>query len=704
MLNFLNGAVLVAAAAALLPFLLHLFSKRKVKVVKFSSIVYLKAMQKRQVRAIKIKQILLLIIRTLILLAIVMAFARPATESGFFGSHAAVSAVIVLDNSASMGLSVRDGRLFDIAVRKGTAILAQMEQADEAALIVTSGQSQGGVDLFGNPVVTGSVLEAVEPTDVRSDLTGAINRAIKLISERKNLNREIYIISDFQASSLFDNESLNDFDGSLYFVELPGDEIDNCSIVAVDAGDQLIEVGTEFDFSVTIKCQSEAGIALDGLNGSEERLVSLYLDDERISQQGYYIGSGESKSLNFRLSISSPGYHDGFFRLSDDDLKSDNDYFFSFYLPENFNILLVGDDAVDTRLFRLALAPDEKLRRHWSVKQVSYGRLGSIRLVDYDAVILSNFSSMPAGEAEMVRLSDYVRRGGGLMVNSGRDADSATFNKYLSEMTGVELASEFPTEIRHGGFYRMSDFDLTHQILSVFDNSSAENQFDFKSYARLKSILRADSSSHLLARYSDGSPALVASKFHTGRVIYFGCDISPEISDISMHPFFVPFMVRSCEYLSADFSGDRDNYFAGDAPRRTLRRAFNIRDEFEMIMPDGTSRLLKGGGAGGNDLKLVECGPLNQTGIYSIRNGGTESDRVAVNIDPAEGDLYRIDLDEFKNRFSNGVIISGEANMAGFISEKRYGRELWQYFLVAAIFLLALEMLIARDRVASSPK
>lgn len=690
MLNFLNTAVLVAAAAALLPFVLHLFSKRKVRVVKFSSIVYLKAMQKRQVRAIKIKQILLLIIRTLILLAVVMAFARPATEGGFLGSHAAVSAVIILDNSASMGLSVRDGRLFDIASGKAKAILKQMEQADEVALILSSGFSDGAGrgDLFGNPAATGTLLEAVEPTDMRGDLTGAINRAMEMIAQRQNLNREIYIISDFQESSFLEEVALKEFDAAVYLVELPGEEIDNCGIVAIDAGDQLIAVGTEFDFSVTVKCQTGGG------GGGEERLISLYLDGQRVSQSGFYIGVGETKEINFKLALPSPGYHDGYFRLSDDDLKADNDYFFSFYIPENFNILLAGNDEVDSRLFRLALAPDENLRRHWSVKQISYNQLGSLRLSDYDVVILANLSKLSDGE--VARLDDYVRRGGGLMVNCGRDVDSSFFNRYLSEMTGVELQSEFPSQISRGGFYRLSDFDLTHQIFSIFNNIPEDNQFDFKSYARIKAILRPEATTDLLARYSDGSPALVAGKYHAGRVIYFGCDIGPDISDISMHPFFVPFMVRSCEYLSADFSGDREIYYAGDSPRRTLRRAFSIRDEFELIMPDGLSRILKG--TSGNDLKTIECGLLKQSGIYSIRNGTTESDRVAVNVDPAEGDLYRIDLDEFKNRFARGIIVSGEDNLAGFISEKRFGRELWQYFLAAAIFLLALEMLVARDR------
>ncbi len=88
MFNFLNSAVLLAAAAALIPLLIHLFSRRRVKVVEFSSLKHLKEMQKRQVRRLKLRQLLLLLLRMLIILAAVRAFARPATKGGYLGSHA----------------------------------------------------------------------------------------------------------------------------------------------------------------------------------------------------------------------------------------------------------------------------------------------------------------------------------------------------------------------------------------------------------------------------------------------------------------------------------------------------------------------------------------------------------------------------------------------------------------------------------------
>src|SRR5512136_1146341 len=109
MFGFLNSTALFAAVAALIPLIIHLFSRRRVKVVEFSSVRHLKAMQKRQVRRLKIRQLLLLILRMLIILAVVLAFARPTTKSGSVGAHASVTAVILFDNSASMGRYVTDG-------------------------------------------------------------------------------------------------------------------------------------------------------------------------------------------------------------------------------------------------------------------------------------------------------------------------------------------------------------------------------------------------------------------------------------------------------------------------------------------------------------------------------------------------------------------------------------------------------------------
>jgi len=693
MFNFLNTAVLVAAVAAAFPFLLHLFSKRKVKVVPFSSITFLKAMQKRQVRAIKIKQLLLLVIRTLIVLLVVLAFARPATKGGYLGSHATVSAVIIVDNSASMGLSVKDGRLFDLAIKKAKGVITQLEQSDEAAVITTAGdfsRPESG-NAFGNPAAAMSFADKIELTDGRADLMRSFNQAVTLLNERLNLNREIYIISDLQETSFDPARDAQDFGGKVFLVDLPAEDVDNSGVAQVDLGNQLIEVGTEFTATATVKKYSGSG--------NPEMLVSIYLDDKRVGQNGLQLKAGETGSVPFALSVTSPGYHAGYVSLSDDDLLADNVYYFTFYIPDRFTVLLVGEDDVDTRLFRLALAPDETVRRHWSVQQVGYRLLPTINLSQYDVVFLANCGSL--SESDVARIKEYARKGGGLLVNLGRMADSASYNRGLADLTGVALTSSFPRQFSRSGFYLISDFDLDHQILSVFKGIGGKQDFSFKSFARAKSAVTKGDSVQVLARYSDGSAAAAVSGYGRGRVMFLNIDVGPDISDISLHPFFVPFIVRSCEFLSSDFSAYSETMLAGSSPTRTLRKSFSVANEYALIAPNGGRTILAGRQQG--ELQVVECGRVDRAGTYSIVNEQTVSDRFAVNVDPAEGDLYRGDWDELAARYDGAERLPYTADLAGFIAEKRFGRELWQYFLAAAALLLLVEMAVARDRGAPLP-
>ncbi|MFH1700517.1 MAG: BatA domain-containing protein [Candidatus Zixiibacteriota bacterium] len=688
MLNFLNTAILFAAAAALFPFILHLFSKRKVKTVPFSSIVFLKAMRKHQVRAIKIKQILLLIIRTLIILMVVFAFARPATKGGYMGSHASVSAVIIIDNSASMGLSVRDGVLFDLAIRRAQEILAQLGQTDEVAILTTTGDNTDRVvdNIFGNSEQSSRILDKISLTDMRADLLTSYSNAIELLGERMNLNHEIYILSDLQEISFTQDEQAGEFDGKTFLVELPVREIANCNILDVSFGNQLIEIGTEFPITAAVKSYSS--------EGEDEILVSLYLDDARIAQEDIRLRPGVSAPVDFEISVSTPGYHSGYIELSDDDLLADNRFWFSFYVPEQFNILLVGQDDIDRRLFKLALAPDEQLRRHWSVSEIGYNNFQTARLRDYNVVILSDYDKLP--QTDVNRLKDFVRRGGGLILNIGQNSDSTHYATYFEDMTGVTITSPFPANFSRSGFFLMSDFNFEHPILQILKDKIDPKSLSFRTYALPKSRLKDDSEASLMARYSDGSPAITTAPFGRGRILYMGCDISQDISDIALHPFFVPFLVRSCEFLSSDFSTHTENIIAGESPVRILRRGFNIANEYILIGPDNLSRTVSMEFR--DDARRLNCGRVAKTGLYRVMNDGIESDRFAVNVDSDEGDFYKVDRNEMESRFSGTSRLPSEISIAGFLSEKRFGRELWQFFIAAALILLALEMLIARDR------
>ena len=85
-MTFLNPFMLFGLAAAAIPILLHLLNLRKLKTVEFSSLRFLRELQRTRMRRIRLRQWILLALRTLLILCLVLAFSRPALK----GSLAAI--------------------------------------------------------------------------------------------------------------------------------------------------------------------------------------------------------------------------------------------------------------------------------------------------------------------------------------------------------------------------------------------------------------------------------------------------------------------------------------------------------------------------------------------------------------------------------------------------------------------------------------
>jgi hypothetical protein len=85
MLEILNRLFLPFFLLVSLPVLIHLFTRHKKKLLKFSSVRFLIQLEEKRIKRLKLKQIILLILRTLIVFLLIAAFARP-TIRGFAGT------------------------------------------------------------------------------------------------------------------------------------------------------------------------------------------------------------------------------------------------------------------------------------------------------------------------------------------------------------------------------------------------------------------------------------------------------------------------------------------------------------------------------------------------------------------------------------------------------------------------------------------
>src|SRR5579884_1163805 len=111
-MTFLAPFYLFLSAAIAVPLLIHLLRRRIGARVDFPAARYLERAEKEHSRTLRVRNLLLMLLRVLALLAIVVAAARPVAR--WIGTaHSPTALAIVIDNSLSSSGIVNGKPLLD---------------------------------------------------------------------------------------------------------------------------------------------------------------------------------------------------------------------------------------------------------------------------------------------------------------------------------------------------------------------------------------------------------------------------------------------------------------------------------------------------------------------------------------------------------------------------------------------------------------
>ena len=195
MIGFLHPWALLGLAAAGLPLLLHLLARREPPALEFPAVRYLMETARRHERRLKVQNYLLLVLRTLLVAALVLAASGPHLDTRLGAGHAPSALVLVVDNSLSSG-AVVDGvpvlaQLRDAAAR----VLAQASPEDTVWLLTTD-----GIPRRGSPEVLRQSVVGLVPMTLRMDLGAALRTSEDVLGN--SASGQIVVVSDFQLTAL----------------------------------------------------------------------------------------------------------------------------------------------------------------------------------------------------------------------------------------------------------------------------------------------------------------------------------------------------------------------------------------------------------------------------------------------------------------------------------------------------------------------
>lgn len=217
--TFLNGAFLFALAAAALPILIHLFSRRKARELPFSHLKFLEEITRRKIRRMRLRQWLLLALRTLAVALIALALSRPVWHGpGASTQRGSSTVAILVDDSFSMEARLDPGTLlpveaeasglrfptrFEQARQRALQVIDLLQKGDRAVLVFTASPLRVPYEsTVRDPALLREQLERAQPRATRSRMVAALERVYPILSSAMTLNREIFIISDFQNNQM----------------------------------------------------------------------------------------------------------------------------------------------------------------------------------------------------------------------------------------------------------------------------------------------------------------------------------------------------------------------------------------------------------------------------------------------------------------------------------------------------------------------
>ncbi|MEK6565896.1 MAG: BatA domain-containing protein [Bacteroidota bacterium] len=706
-MTFLNPLVLFGLLAASIPILLHLFNLRKLKTIEFSTLSFLKELQKTKIRRLKIRQLLLLVLRTLLVILVVMAFSRPTLKGGFSESaRARTTAVFIVDDSYSMTSADAGGELLKQAKQAALRALEIFEDGDEVFLLRisdavshTAGNEQAP---YRNFEALRSALNAIKPSYTHHKLEDALRVSARLLDASKNFNREVFVFSDFQAGLLSEQapqvkESLFASGVRLFLLPVGNREVRNLSVDAVTIPNAILEPGKPFTLIAKVTNHTAGEI--------KNTLASVFASNTRVAQKGISLGAHESANVELSVVPRTTGYFEGFVSLEDDDLEFDNRRFFTVYIPSAMNVLLVGS-STDVKYIQLALVTrTQSDSSQLTLTEVTSDRLTTSHINSADVIVLSGALGLSPTHLERVRSA--VEKGTGLMVFPG----SSTTPQNSVPLSSLRLPNMISVEgnPRSLSFLEFDKTDMRHPLFTGMFDEQNEQRRTRPGSAKQKTI--ESPKVKVFVRYAisptaqpvitltNGASFLLEQKVGGGKVLLFAVAPHLEWSDFPVKGLFVPLLHRSLSYLVQDPSKVEPFLAGQDVVVRHIQSTgtrFTVRDP----SAGETSHQAV---VRGSD-KTIHFSEAMIPGIYTVRAGSDVVRKFAVNVDPDESRTKKAEepallrAAETLGIGSSAVhTINNVFQVQQMVRESRYGIELWKHMLIAALLVAVVEMFVARD-------
>ena len=706
-MTFLNPLVLFGLVAAGIPVLIHLLQLKRLRQVDFSSIRFLKEIQHASARKVRLRDYLLLLVRTLAIAALVMAFARPAIK-GIAGVNSKSASVLIIDNSPSTTVRNEFGKVYSQEKAAAISLLSHFHLGDYVSLLFTSDNGDTSREYSTiNPKSLSTVIARSQPTDVWGGYAAAVRAGLTTLRSAGFASKDIYLVGDFQKSQ-FEAGSISEAQAGsplppnvrLFFLRTAKLPDDNLSVSNVLFPNPVVEAGVPTEVIATVDN--------NGISGKNDVVVSLFVDSRKVAQSVASVPAGMSEKISLSFTVTASGYHHGFVEIEDNSIQSDNKYYFSFYAMQKLNIGIVSSDTTSDFVLKAisAVSPSGDLSdsaanyatqlvtRVFSPQTFTYSNLAGL-----DVVVVESYSD---NENFVSKITRFVEGGGGVLLFAPPISEGGPFAALCERMRLGTVTKFFSNTA--GSFVGLQGIDVGDKFFSGMF-SSRESADQIKNQLVTKIYSGCDVSpnpfDHVLMSTSSG-PFLLGREAGSGFVFLVTSSSDTASSNFPMSPFF-PVVVQRALFYSAAVRHAPVETTPGQKIEYRLATG-NIK-QADLLSPNGNRTEIFPKYAGGTG--VFSLNGMDGLGTYSLVGNDTITE-ISVNVDHRASDVSqapRSEIVAFARRLGfaePNVFVMNATSNSGFAVEKLdVGQDLSSFFAGLALVFLILEIFISRMKAFS---
>lgn len=675
-MGLLTPLFLIGLAALAVPVLLHLIQREKKHVVHFPSLMFLQKIPYESVRRRSIRHWLLLMMRLAALALVVLAFARP-----FFKRPPDMAAaqdggrevVVLLDRSYSMSYGDRWTR----ALAAATDAINGLGGSDRASVVLFASGAEVALRSTSDKSRLNAAVATAQPSSGATRYGPALKLAGSILAESSLPRREVILVSDFQRSGWQGTEG----------VRLPMGAV----LTPISIGDGNVSNFAVTPVSIersTFSGQQRAAVTAGVVNHSADARpvsVALEIDGRAVQTRQLSVEAHSSTSVTFDPVTVAPPAMRASIRIPEDGMAADNAFHFVVAPGLPVKVIVAQRAGGNSGLYlSRALNVGESPRFDVVVKDPDAVNADDLRTTA--VVILNDVNLAPSTADRFVR---FVEGGGGLLIAAGPKSQWPDDRAPI-----LPAVLKDPVDRMRREPSRLVGLEYGHSIFEPFRAPRAGDfaAARFYGYRTLEPL----PGSTILARFDDGSAALVEKRTGSGRVVVWASSLDVAWNDLALKPVYLPFVHQIARYLAAYREpaawmtvGDvLDPARAGMPSKATIGG---------VVSPAGKALSIDGEG----DVLALE-----EHGFYELRDQTGRSSLVvpvAANVDLSESDLTPMDPRELAaastTRAADESLAATLADQEMTDQEREASQRIWWYLLFAGAILLAAETIVSNRTV-----